>query len=90
MIDNAGILDLNKSIQDNIFDFRVGAMPAQVTSFFETVIADGILSRLEPVEFQRFQQLLKACLQALLHKDYLYLADLLQYEVLPLLAKATQ
>jgi hypothetical protein len=81
------ILALNERIQENIFAYQVSELPAQVTGFFETIVASGILSRLTANEIQRFNQFFEGCLQSLQNQDYLNLADLLNYEITPTLTR---
>jgi hypothetical protein len=78
---------LNESIQDNIFAYKVRELPAQVTGLFENIVSGGALSRLAADDIQRFNQLFRACLESLQNKDYLHLADLLQYEIIPMLTR---
>jgi hypothetical protein len=84
-MDSIDIATLNKNIQDSIFGYKVRELPAQVTGLFETIVALGLHSKLAATELRRFNQLFEGCLQALQNKDYLNLADMLQYEILPML-----
>ena len=81
------ILALNESIQDKIFAYNVGELPVQVTGLFEHIVSSGALSRLSTNDVQRFNQFFMACLESLQNKDYLHLADLLQYEIIPMLIR---
>jgi hypothetical protein len=79
------ILALNENIQDSIFTYKVGELPAQVTSLFENIVSSGTLSLLAADDIQRFNQFFRVCLESLQNRDYLHLADVLQYEIIPML-----
>ena len=79
------IIALNKRIQDNIFAYKIGELPVQVTGLFENIVSSGTLSLLAADDVQRFNQFFRACLESLQSKDYLHLADILQYEIIPML-----
>jgi hypothetical protein len=79
-------LSLIKNIQDDIFAYNVVELPGKVTGLFEQVLASGLLCNLDAGEMQRFNRMFEACLHSLQDKDYLRLADTLEYEIRPLLA----
>ncbi len=81
------IMALNKIVQDNIFAYKVGELPAQVTGLFENIVSSDTLSLLAADDVQRFNQFFRACLDALQNQDYLHLADILQYEIIPMLTQ---
>jgi hypothetical protein len=78
---------LNDNVQDSIFTYKVGELPAQVTDLFENILSSETLSKLAANDAQRFNQLFRACLESLQNKDYLHLADILQYEIIPMLSR---
>jgi len=77
---------LISNIQEDIFTYNVVELPGKVTALFERVLASGWLCNLDADEMQRFNRMFEACLHSLQDKDYLRLADTLEYEIGPLLA----
>jgi superfamily I DNA/RNA helicase len=80
------LLAFSREIQQAIFDYNIDKLPAQITAFLETVVKNSNFSALQAREIQRFNAILQNCLLALQSKDYLELADLLEYEIGPMLA----
>jgi hypothetical protein len=75
-----------RNIQADIFAYNVGELPGKVTGLFEQVLASDLLCNLNAGEMQRFNKMFEACLHSLQDKDYLRLADTLEYEIGPLIA----
>lgn len=72
-------------IQKDIFDFRVQLLPEQVSNLMSAIIEQGLIPLQEASKIQYFNQILQGCLQAMQNRDYLLLADLLEFKLKKLL-----
>ena len=73
------------NIQASVFDYEVGTVPNNVASVFSDVLAGGRVDASDAPRVVALNRVMAACLEALGRKDYLLLADLLEYELKPFL-----
>lgn len=94
VLENYGVKSLNVilsmigDIQDNIFSYRVDTLPYKMLPLVEALMSGN--GALVVNDLPRLQGVLKALLDSYEKKDYLLIADLLEFELKPLLTKSGQ
>ena len=81
------IIEKIGNIQSSVFGYEVGALPNNVASVFSEALADRMVDASDAGRVIAFNRIMAACLGALGDKDYLLLADLLEYELKPFLGR---
>ncbi|MDD4803196.1 MAG: hypothetical protein PHF24_09705 [Syntrophomonas sp.] len=70
-----------RQIQNDIFAYNIELVPAQLSNLMTSIIDQGAFDMRDINRVQRFNQIMQASLEALQNKDYLLLADLIEYEL---------
>jgi hypothetical protein len=73
------------NIQASVFDYEVATVPNNVANVFSETLAGGYVDAANAERVGALNRVMAACLDALGRKDYLLLADLLEYELKPFL-----
>ena len=78
------IIEKVSSVQIDIFNYKIQNVPNDIVSIFTEIIEGGIISPDNVSLMNQLNLLMNHCLMAMQQKDYLRLADLLEYELKPL------
>jgi len=73
------------NIQKAIFDYEIANVAGNIVSVFQETIDTQTIDVKNPQVLNQFNQLMGECMSALQNKDYLLLADLLEYRMKPML-----
>ena len=68
-------------LEKDIFDYKTEAVPAQLSDLVTTIIELPAFNLNDVNRVQRFNQIIRAGLEALQKQDYLLLADIMEYEL---------
>jgi hypothetical protein len=74
------------NIEKAIFDYEIANVANNVANVFSEIVGDGILDTGDPETVGKFNLLMGTCLAAMQKKDYLLLADQLEYILKPMIA----
>ena len=74
-----------ENIQADIFDYEVQNISNNVVSIFTEVIEKKHVDPSNAQAMSALNQLMKQCLLAMQNKDYLLLADIMEYELKPMI-----
>ena len=78
------IIEKVSFVQTNIFNFEIQNVPNDIVSIFTAIIERKIIPSDNAALMNQLNQLMQQCLGAMQTSDYLLLADLLEYELKPL------
>ena len=84
-MDSKSIVSSIESIERDVFDFAVGKIPNDVVNLFSGIIEGGLSGSAVAGRLAELNMLMGEALAAMQNHDYLLLADLLRYRLLPLL-----
>ncbi len=70
-----------RQLQKDIFDYKIGAVPAQLSDLVTTIIETPAFDLNDVNRVQRFNRIMQAGMEALQKQDYLLLADIIEYEL---------
>jgi hypothetical protein len=73
------------NIETAIFDYEITNIANNVVNVFSDIVESGAVGIGNPDQLNRLNALMGACLSAMQKKDYLLLADNLEYQLMPLL-----
>jgi len=73
------------NIEHAIFDYEVTNVANNVVSVFSEIIESGAVGTGDPRRLNKLNLLMGACLTAMQKKDYLLLADQLEYQLKPMI-----
>jgi len=73
------------NIQKAVFDCEFMNVANNIVSIFSEIVDTGGINLNNPEKLNRFNALMGECLLAMQNKDYLLLADQLEYQLKPLL-----
>jgi hypothetical protein len=85
---DSGLLFKIENVQASIFDYELANVSNNVVNIFTQIVESGVVSPSDAPELSRLNQLMSACLSAMQASDYLLLADLLEFELKPLIGAA--
>lgn len=70
-----------RQLQNDIFAYIIETVPAQLSELMTGIIEQGILDLSDAGQVQRFNRIMQAGLEAVQNRDYLLLADIMEYEL---------
>jgi len=73
------------NIETAIFDYEVANVANNIANVFYEIVDGRIIDVDNPEVMGRFNLVMGACLSAMQKKDYLLLADQLEYELKPMI-----
>ena len=76
--------DMLDNLQSSIFKYEVSDVPNSVVSIFTTILQSNIIDPSDSARLVSLNQLMQQCLGAMRTSDYLLLADLLEFQLKPL------
>jgi hypothetical protein len=79
------ILSRIDAIETDIFKYEVSRTADELVSIFSDVLDTGAVSASDTVALVKFNSFMGECLGAMQSKDYLLLADLLEYRLKPMM-----
>ncbi|MGE5390767.1 MAG: hypothetical protein ACM3PE_06850 [Deltaproteobacteria bacterium] len=79
------IIEAINEAQKLIFDYNVSTLPNRVMELMAATIEQPAFDITDGAKLVRFNKIMEACLQAMQNQDYLLLADVMEYELKPLL-----
>ena len=79
------IIEKIDNIEAAIFDYEIANVPNNVVSVFSELIETGVFDKNNAGYLNQLNFLMSACLNAMQNKDYLFLADQLEYKLKPLI-----
>ena len=74
-----------ENIESAIFDYEVVDVANNIINVFTEVIDNNMIDKNNPNVLLRLNTLMGDCLSAMKNKDYLLLADQLEYKLIPML-----
>ena len=78
------IVEKLTNIQASIFDYETEDVSANLVNIFSEIVNDKLIDQNNPDKMSFLNNLMNHCLAAMQKKDYLLIADLLEYELKPL------
>jgi hypothetical protein len=69
-----------RQLQNDIFAYKIETVPVQLSELMNGVIEQGLLDLNDAGQVQRFNRIMQAGLEAVQNRDYLLLADIMEYE----------
>lgn len=79
------VLEKIDNIQKAIFDYEIANIANNTVSVFTDIIDTGQINTNSNQALKQLNELMSACLEALQNKDYLLLADQLEYQLKPII-----
>ena len=79
------LLEKMTNIQSSIFDYEVKNISGNVVNIFTEIIESRRIDTSNPQVMMSLNTLMSRCLTAMQSSDYLLLADLMEYELKPML-----
>ena len=73
------------NIEAAIFDYEIANVANNIVSVFSEIIDSGAVNTGNPGILNRLNALMGECLTAMQNKDYLLLADQLEYQLKPMI-----
>jgi hypothetical protein len=73
------------SIEKDIYEYSVGSVPNDVVGLFSGIIEGNLIDSSDSQRLIALNQIMGECLSAMQTCDYLLLADMLRYELKPVL-----
>jgi hypothetical protein len=70
-----------RQLQNDIFTYKIEAVPVQLSELMAGVIEAGVVDLSDASQVQRFNRIMQAGLEAVQNRDYLLLADIMEYEL---------
>jgi hypothetical protein len=70
-----------RQLQNDIFTYKIETVPVQLSELMNGVIEQGLLDLNDASQVQRFNRIMQAGLEAVQNRDYLLLADIMEYEL---------
>jgi hypothetical protein len=75
------LLQKIENIEAAIFDYEIANVSNNVVSVFSEIVESGLVNTKNPEALNRLNALMGACLSAMQNRDYLLLADQLEYRL---------
>lgn len=72
-------------VENQIFEFDVAALPASVSDLMAAIIETSAIDVSDPRVLGTFNKVMTSSLQAMQNRDYLLLADIIHYDLMPLI-----
>jgi hypothetical protein len=69
-----------RQLQNDIFAYKIETVPVQLSELMNGVIEQGLLDLNDAGQVQRFNRIMQTGLEAVQNRDYLLLADIMEYE----------
>ena len=76
-----------ENVQKAVFDYETATVANNTVSVFSEIIEANRIDTRNANTVKRLNDLMGACLGALQNRDYLLLADLLEYELKPMVRR---
>jgi len=73
-----------ENVQSSIFDYEIKDLSNNIVNIFTEVIESKLISSSDVEKLNYLNALMNHCLNSMQNADYLRLADLLEYELKPL------
>ena len=81
-------MTINEKIDNidlSIFDYEINNVSNNVISVFTEIIETGLINKNSNEDMKSFNEYMNICLSAMQKKDYLLLADCLEYNIKPMI-----
>ena len=78
------IMEKLSNVQASIFDYEIKNVSSNLVNVFSEIIDNKLIDQNNPAKMNFLNSLMNHCLVAMQKKDYLLIADLLEYELKPL------
>lgn len=73
------------SLQRDIFNYNIDTVPVQLSDLMSVIIEKQAFDLNDIKKVQVFNMIMKSSLEALQNRDYLLLADLMEFKLKPIL-----
>ena len=73
------------NIEAAIFDYEIGNVMNNIANVFSEIIESGAVSTHDPMVLKKINMLMSECIASIQNKDYLLLADQLEYQLKPMI-----
>jgi hypothetical protein len=81
----SGYIEKLLSIEKDIYEFSVGSVPSDVVALFSGIVEGNLIDGSDSQRLMSLNQIMGECLAAMQKSSYILLADLLRYELKPIL-----
>ena len=73
------------SIEEAIFNYEIADTANDLVGVFTEIVETGVIGAGDSSALSRFNALMGKCLAAMQNRDYLLLADLMEYQLKPMI-----
>lgn len=81
------LLEKIDSVQNMIFNYDLASVPAVTSEVLTAVLEHPLFDRSDPGKLKTFNAFTVSCMRAIQDRDYLCLADILEYDIKPFILK---